>query len=218
MRGFQFDDYNTADDWELILTSKTIDPPEPKTYTVDLDGRDGSLDLSESLAGEIKFKDRTITSVYLMSEGSYEERQAEMRKILNYIQGKKRKIIEPDDPDHYFYGRSKVTGISHNKAYSTFTITSTCEPWRYLRETISRYIKLSSTDPLTFVFTNDGARTACPKITVTGIVYVKIGDDDPITLTAGSYRLTGLKLYSGSNEVVLYGSGTALFEYEEADL
>lgn len=219
MRGFTYGEYHTANDWDLILTSKTIDPPEPKTYEVDLDGRDGSLDLSESLAGEIKYKNRTITTTYCMTEGSYLDRQALLREIVNYLHGRKRKIVEPDDPYHYFIGRSKVSAIVHKQAYSTFTITSTCEPWRYLRESITRHcnVNATSSNPAKLVFTNRGARTACPVLRITGAITFVI-DTETITLTPGSYRLTNLKIYAGNNEVVVYGSGTITFEYDEADL
>lgn len=217
MRGFKIGEFNTADDWSLILTSKTIDPPEPKTYTIDLDGRDGSLDLSESLAGEIKFKDRTLTATFSMTEGSQAERVALMRKILNYVHGRTRKIIEPDDPDHYFIGRCKISAVVHNRVYSTFTLTATCEPWRYFRETFSRHCQVNSVTPVKLIFTNEGARTTCPILNVTGSITVVLPTEN-VVLTTGSYRLTSLKLYAGTNEVTVFGSGSVTFEYEEADL
>lgn len=219
MRGFQYDEFHTANDWNLVLTSKTIDPPEPKVYEVNLDGRDGSLDLSESLAGEIKYKDRTITATYSMTEGTYTERISLMRTITNYLHGRKRKIVEPDDPDHYFIGRLKVSAVNHNKTYSTFTVTATCEPWRYLPEKITRHcdVRASASSPVKLVFTNKGARTTCPILTVTGTVTIVLSSGS-VTLTAGQYRLTGLKIYAGTNEVTVYGSGSLAFQYEEADL
>lgn len=219
MRGFILGEYHTATDWSLVLTSKTIDPPEPKTYQVDLDGRDGSLDLSESLAGEIKYKDRTVTMTFCMTEGSFEDRITLMRTITNYLHGRKRKIVEPDDPEHYFIGRMKISSVVHKQSYTTFTITASCEPWRYFREKITRHcdIHASASDPVKIVFTNRGARTSCPILTVTGVVTVVLSGSS-VVLTAGSYRLTSIKLSAGVNEVMLYGSGSVTFEYEEADL
>lgn len=217
MRGFNYDEIHTGDDWKLILNSKTITPPEPKTYEVDIDGRDGTLDLSESLAGEIKFKDRTITAVYLLTEGSRVERERLIRTITNYLNGRKRKIVEPDDLDHYFIGRSKITAVSNNQAYGSITVQSTCDPWRYSKDKISRYCQVNTSTPKKWIFTNDGARTAVPVITVTGFITIVVGGVAH-SLTAGSYRLTALKFRSGVNEVSMYGSGSATFQYEEADL
>lgn len=217
MRGFKYDDIHTGNDWGLILTAKTIDPPEPKLYQVDLDGADGSLDLSESLAGEIRFKDRTVTASYVMTEGTYEERLALMTKIVVYLHGRKRKVVEPDDTDHYFVGRSVISDIKHNQAYSSFKVTTECEPWRYYRETIKRHCDINSVAAHKLIFTNRGAKTACPVLTVTGLVSF-ILKGETVSLTPGTYRLTALKLYSGVNEVQVLGSGSIIFEYGEADL
>lgn len=217
MRGFEYDNIHTANDWSLVLTAKAIDPPEPKLYEVDLEGADGSLDLSESLAGEIRFKDRTVSASYCMTEGTLPERIALMTKIMIFLHGRKRKIVDPDDPEHYFIGRSVVNSVKHTQAYSTFAVTSTCEPWRYYREKIKRHCNVNSVTAHKLVFTNEGAKTTCPLLTITGIVSFVI-NGETVTLTAGQYRLTSLKFYSGVNEVSVYGSGAVTFEYEEADL
>lgn len=219
MRGFQIGDYHTGDDWKMILNSKDLTPAEPKTYLVDLDGRDGSLDLSESLAGEVKYKDRTLKAGFILTEGTRKERDQVLREIRNYINGKKRKIVDPDDPDHYLVGRIKITGETNTQAYGTLNIEATCEPWRYLKDSISRYysVNAKSTAPVSLIFFNQGAKTVCPTLTITGIVTILISDV-ATTLHAGTYKITDLKFYSGANEVRLYGSGSATFSYEEADL
>lgn len=219
LRGFTIGDYHTGEDWRMILNSKDLTPAEPKTYLVDLDGRDGSLDLSESLAGEVKYKDRTLKAGFILTEGTRREREDLIREITNYINGKKRKIVDPDDLDHYLVGRIKITAKTNTQAYGTLSIEATCEPWRYLKDSITRYypVNAKSTAPVKLVFFNRGAKTVCPTITVTGIVTIII-KGVTTQLSAGSYKITDLKLYSGSNEVNVYGSGSVTFSYEEADL
>ena len=68
-RYFVLDKYNTWYDWRLICTAKDVTPPEPKTYYVELDGMDGTLDLSESLTGEISYKDRTVSAAFFTNNG-----------------------------------------------------------------------------------------------------------------------------------------------------
>ena len=46
-------------DFGLVLTSQEIGLPAPKTYIVEIEGRNGSLDLSESF-GEIKYENREL--------------------------------------------------------------------------------------------------------------------------------------------------------------
>lgn len=219
LRGFYIGDYHTGEDWEFILNSKDLTPAEPKTYLVDLDGRDGSLDLSESLAGEIKYKDRTLKAGFIITEGTREERAILIQKVTSYINGKKRKIVDPDDLNHYLVGRIKITGVTNTQGYGTMTIEATCEPWRYLKDPISRYYKVNaaSSTPVKLVFFNNGAKTVCPEIVVTGLVTIKVQGVDT-TLSSGSYKISDLKLYAGSNEVMVYGSGSVTFTYQEADL
>ena len=49
MKGVRFGDYHSYNDFSLILTSKTIGTPTPKTETIDIPGGDGVLDLTEFL-------------------------------------------------------------------------------------------------------------------------------------------------------------------------
>ena len=48
--GVKFDDKHSADDFNLIMTSKIINEPEAKIIKVEIPGSDGSKDLSDVLA------------------------------------------------------------------------------------------------------------------------------------------------------------------------
>lgn len=135
LRGFTFGNIHTGTTWGLILSSKSLTPPEPKTYYVELEGRDGSLDLSESLAGEIKYKDRTLKASFILANGTRADRQQLIFSIINYLHGQKMKIVDPDDTTHYLIGRITVTDYENTLAYGTLDIEATCEPWRYPTQT-----------------------------------------------------------------------------------
>ena len=138
-RFFILDKFNTWSDWRFYLTSKSTTDPEPKTNYISLDGMSGTLDLSEALSGEITYGDRTVSATFWTDEGSFRDRESRLRKIVAALHGKKIKIIEPDDPDHYFYGRIKVKSKNNKLAYADLTIEAVCEPWRYaLEETVRR--------------------------------------------------------------------------------
>ena len=130
-RYFVFDRYNTWTDWGLILTAKTdITPPEAKTNYVEITGMSGSLDLSEALSGEPTFEERTFSASFCACEGSCEKRRRLLNSIIYAIHGRKMKILEPDDPDHYFYGRMTVKNVNHTVSYSEFSIEMRCDPWQ----------------------------------------------------------------------------------------
>ena len=143
-RFFILDKFNTWYDWRLILTAKNITPPEPKTNYIEIDGMSGTLDLSESLTGEVTYKDRTLTASFWTDEGNFDERAKLLLKITSELHGRKIKIVEPDDPDHYFYGRVKVKSTSNNLAYSTIDIEAVCDPWRYAINEIERLVPLDN--------------------------------------------------------------------------
>lgn len=216
-RYFVFDKFNTWYDWRLILTSKDVTPPEPKTNYINLDGMDGTLDLSESLTGEITYKDRTVSATFWTNEGTFKERSALYKKIVGTLHGKKINIIEPDDPDHCFHGRIKIKSCKNILPYMEFTIEATCEPWRYSLEDINRYVEVNSDKVTSLVINNEGVKTVCPDITVTGLVTIRYGEFEK-TLTTGSYKIIDLKLRQGVNVVSVKGDGSVTFTYKEGDL
>jgi hypothetical protein len=215
-RYFILDKFNTWYDWRLILTAKDVTPPEPKINLVELDGMSGTLDLSESLSGEVTFKDRIITATFWTDQGSREDRERLLRDIRIALHGRKIKIIEPDDPDHYFYGRAVIKSTQNTLPYAEFTIEATCEPWRYNVNDTVRYISVNR-DTKDLVICNNGAKTLSPVIEVTGAIDITYNGVRTY-LTDGSYIISDVKLYRGVNVIKVSGEGSVSFTYKEADL
>lgn len=216
-RFFVLDDCNTWYNWGLIVTAKDITPPEPKTNYVELDGMNGSLDLSESLTGEVVFKDRTLTASFWTDKGNRKDRESLLRYIQSRLHGKKVRIIEPDNPDHYFIGRVKVKSPTNTLPYMTFSIEATCEPWRYANQETERYVTVNGTTPVAVVINNSGVKTLLPIVTVTGSVKIEY-NGAVINLSDGSYRITDIKLRQGVNVINVSGRGSVTFSYREACL
>lgn len=211
-----FDKYNTAYDWGLVLTAKAVSDAEPKTNYQELAGVSGTIDMTESLTGEVAYSDRTLTASFSASEGTAKEREALLRKITAALHGRRVRIVEPDNPEHYLVGRVKVKNEQNSHAYSTFNIEATCEPWRYAVNESERRVdvKNNRTD---VVIHNDGVRAVCPVITVAG--KVNITDNGATTeLTSGSYKITDIRLQPGANVIGVSGSGSVVFTYREAVL
>jgi len=215
-RAFIIDKVNTFNEWRLILTEKSITPPKPKTKYVKLDGMNGTLDLSESLTGEITYEDRTITASFLLSEGTFLERNLVLQKIINRLHGKKVTLIEPDDLRHYFLGRITIKSFENILPYAKISIEAVCEPWRYALDDIVRRVDVNG-QPVEIVITNDGAKTVCPEITVIGSVNISFNNSQ-VSLVDGTYKISDLKLYSGANVISVVGNGSVIFTYKEANL
>ena len=215
-RYFILDKFNTWLDWSLILTEKKIDLAEPKTNYVNIDGMSGSLDLSESLTGEVTYKDRTILASLWTDKGSRRDREVLLKNITFALHGKKIKIIEPDDPDHYFYGRVKIKSPVNNLAYLEFTIEATCEPWRYALTDTVRQVDVNNNE-IDVVIYNHGVKTVSPTITIKGSVTI-VYNNSRVVLANGTYRVSDIKLRRGVNIIRLSGAGKVTFTYKEADL
>lgn len=216
-RFFILDKFNTWYDWRLIITAKSITPPDPKTNYVKLDGMSGTLDMSEALTGEITYNDRTITASFWTDHGNRKDREALLRKITASLHGKKIKIVEPDDPNHYFYGRVKIKSQNNNLAYAEFTIEAVCDPWRYAIEETVRRVSVNSAAVTNVVINNNGVKTLCPSITVVGAVDITY-NGITASLTDGVYKISDIKLYYGVNIISVSGNGSVAFTYKEADL
>lgn len=62
MIGVMFGNKHSYRDFGLILSSKTIPLPKPKTDLINVPGADGSIDLSTVLTdGDVKYENRSIT-------------------------------------------------------------------------------------------------------------------------------------------------------------
>ena len=215
MRFFMFDQYNTWSDWRLTLTGKDVTDPEPKTNYVSLDGRDGDIDLTEALTGEVTYQARTVTASFWCSEGTPQERVALLNRIIATLHGKQVKVVEPDDPDHYFLGRVKIKGKKQDAVHIEFTTEARCDPWRYAINETER--KVQVTGQTDVVLHNNGVKSLCPVLTVQGAVNLTL-NGTTVELTTGSYKVAALRLMQGINVVSLSGEGSITFTYREASL
>ena len=216
MRGVYFNDYHTNNDWGLILNSKELDPPTPKVVKVSVDGRDGDLDLSEALTGEIRYENRGAEFTFLVTEGSQADRDYMINNIINNIHGRTCKIILPDDLEHYLLGRCSVSGVTNDKAYGSFSVSADCEPFRYSIYETKRTIDLTNI-AIEVALVNNGRKTVIPTIVVDDTANITFGSTS-VELGAGTYQLPALKLVSGVNTIAVSGAGTLSLTYREAVL
>lgn len=215
-RYFIFDKFNTWYDWGFILTAKDIPDAEPNENYVELDGADGSIDLSEALTGHITYKDRTISASFWTNEGTYSDREKLIRDIVRDLHGRKIKIVEPDDSQHYFYGRLKLKKKINIIPYATLDFEAVCDPWRYCMNETTRRVDVSG-NSIDTVITNNGAKILTPSITISGDITITYGDT-VLSLSDGTYKITGFELQRGVNIISVSGDGYAEFRYREGDL
>lgn len=216
-RFFEFDDYNTFVDWNLILTDKKISLPDAKTKYVEIDGRDSSIDLSEALSGTVNYNDRIVSASFWTDYKTRSDRNRLFEEIRNFLHGRKLKIIEPDDLEHFFIGRVAVKNEINNLAYGKIEIECVCEPYRYSLDTTIKTVNLTSGNENVISLVNNGSKKIVPDIEVSGSIKIEL-DGEQIILNNGVHRILNIKLNPGTNSIRLSGDGTAIFKFREAVL
>lgn len=99
--GVTIGEKHTLKDWNLGWTAITLGFPEPKTYELDIQGADGTLDITEAVTGgDVKYKNRSLSLEFETPDEDFFEWGSIVSDIANYLVGKKMKIIL--DTDHLF--------------------------------------------------------------------------------------------------------------------
>ena len=72
----------------ILADGYALDPPEPKTYTVDIPGGDGVIDLTDSLLGDTAYKNRKMElEFYIIGLTDAQEFEAKMTDVKRYLHG-----------------------------------------------------------------------------------------------------------------------------------
>ena len=127
---------NTWEDWHLVPSSRpVIVPPKVQTKYVDIPGADGSLDLTDYLAGRPTFANRegtmefTILNNYNIEDYEYIWSRL-YSDIMDYLHGKRKLMILEDDPVYYYQGRFSVDSWATDQHNSKITIGYNLWPYK----------------------------------------------------------------------------------------
>ena len=215
MKGIMFGNYHTWRDFQLILSSKTIGTPSPKTETIDIPGGDGVLDLTEFF-GETKYSNRNHSFAF-SSMVTPSEFMAQFSRVQNALHGRKLPIILDDDPEWYYMGRISVSEWKADRNIGMLTIDCDCDPYKYQISptVITRAISGTST-----IILENSRKRVVPEVKVTSGSGLSItyGSGNLWNLSSGSYLLPELELVEGDNTVTVSGTGTIVFTYTQAAL
>lgn len=213
MKGLQFGNKHSYDDWKLILTDKTIGLPNPKTSSVDVEGADGSIDTSE-VFGEIKFENRKLEFEFTMT-ANYENFDELLTEIANHLHGKKLKIIRDEDDSYYFIGRCSINQWTTDKRVGKIVISCDCEPYKY---ELKQSVVTATINGLTYVKLFGKRKTVTPTIEVSDYMYL-LSDDREVLLTPNKPNVVlDLFIYEGANTLAFNGNGQVKISYTGGEL
>lgn len=185
----------------ILLDGYTLSPPEPKTYTVDIPGGDGVIDLTSSLTGDVAYNNRSQEFTFMVVEPDSFERVK--TDVSNFLHGKSFDYEMTMDPGYTYHGRFTVSEYSHAKyAYpglvGAFTISVDAEPYKLKGHMTYR---LNATGGKMFRL-ESGRKPVHPVVECTQPCKVRWGD----VLTqvpAGTYRLNDVLFTEGYNEIYI---------------
>lgn len=192
----------------ILLDGYELNPPKPKTYTVDIPGGNGVIDLTDSLSGDVVYGNRTQTFTFALMnmKGSNDTTIAEFERtkteLMNFLHGKAFDYQMTMDPGYTYHGRFAVSTYAQamysNGRLGTIKIEVDADP--YKSKGLMTY-KLNATGGKLFRL-ESGRKPVHPTIECTEPCEVT-WDGNAFTVPAGTYRLNDVVFHDGWNEIYL---------------
>lgn len=185
----------------MIMTDEyVLEPPSPKTYSIDIPGGNGKLDVTEALMGDVAYDNRKNTfKFYVVDVDDFERVKT---TVCNFLHGKRFPYVLTMDPEHTYIGRFTVTAYSA-KLYmvglvGVFDVTVDTEPFKYKDDQVYRIDGLGGK----FRVFPSGRMMVKPVIETP--VEIKMGfNDNMITVPAGTWKLNDIVFHEGDNELYI---------------
>lgn len=182
----------------ILADGYTLTPPSIKTYTVDIPGGHGKLDLTEALFGDVTYNNRKQEFIfYLIDVKDFEKAKTDISTMLH---GKYFEYKMTMDPEYTYKGRFTIDSYSHTAFGSgnlgEIKISIDADPFKYKKD---RVFVISAIGGETYSF-ESGRKRVLPSIETDGLLKV-IYNGKLFTLPKGTWKLNELVFNSGQNEV-----------------
>ena len=220
MEGIRFGDYHSYDDFGLIIVSKTIGTPKPKTYTFDISGVDGELDVTEYL-GKVKYGNRPLSFEFEIIK-KQKDYVTLFSEIQNAIHGKRLKIILDIDEDYYYLGRVTVNEWKSDVAIGKVVIDVDADPYKN-KINITNFSATVDDSGVLIANLLNLKKPVTPMIRVSGETRIKYETGTRKinrVISAGTWTIYDLLLEEGNNIVTFEAKegNTILISYQEGCL
>lgn len=221
---------HSYDDFKLFIKSVVIHAPEVQMHKVEVGGRDGAIDLTEVLMGNVRYNDRDIELYFRFAEDEL-DRTTMLTRLQNFVYGKQIKFIFKDDEDYYYLGRMKSLTPGVEGAVFDLSTELEVDPYKY---------RMFSSDedwlwdPFDF---EEGVANETGNIVVDGEETVIMATDEkwdspiiendapisvsydggtPINLLAGRRKVYEIMMKTGIHTFTFVGNGTVTISYRGA--
>ena len=185
----------------ILLDGYTLSPPEPKTYTVDIPGGDGVIDLTSALTGDVAYSNRSQSFTFMVVDPDSFERVK--TDVSNFLHGKSFDYQMTMDPGYTYHGRFTVNEYSHALyAYpglvGVFTVSVDADPYKLKGHMTYR---LNATGGKLFRL-ESGRKPVHPVVECTQPCKVR-WKNVIVQVPAGTYRLNDVLFTQGYNEIYI---------------
>lgn len=212
MKGVKFDNLHTYDDFSLILSSKKIGVPQPKTELLEVPGSDEMLDFTEFF-GDVKYENRKLEFEFttLVPQSKF---MTLFSRIQNALNGKRMKIVLDEDPDFYYSGRVSVKEWLADKSIGKITIECDCDPYKLKKDKtiVSNIVSVEKT-----VILSNLRKHVVPIFKSSAEIRIEFKGNS-YSMSAGEARFPAIVLKEGETELKLKGNSTVTIEYQEGGL
>lgn len=227
MNGVTFGEKHTWRDFGLVMNSRPeISPPAPKTVYIEIPASDGKLDLTESLTGDVKYQNRTITCTFTVVGNR--ERWADCYSTLQAaMHGKRMRIVMDDDPDYFYIGRVQINAWKSSKRTAEIVVEADVEPYKCDMQSAVEDWEWDTFDFETGVIREwaslvvDGSlevliigssKKVVPTFTASAAMVISyLGET--YDLPAGTHRIFNLVIGDGESTMTFTGNGTVSIDY-----
>lgn len=200
-----------------------ISVPSVQTKFLSVPLRNGRIDLTEYLTGDVKYDDRKIKIELLYKGKNY---NAVYSDISNYLHGKRMEIVFDDDPFYFYVGRCEVGDFAKENYGGTIEIEAQCDPYKYAVQSSSEdwlwdsfdfeegYINemsnivVSGTKSVTLITDAKGYA----KITTTAAMSVNY-KNKTVNIPVGTTTMYDFEFTEGNNVLTFSGNGTVTIDY-----
>lgn len=216
-RGTDFGGVHSSTSLHLIQQEVDVQPAKPKINLIDIDGADGSKDMSDQPSGRVVFEDREINWVFALYPGDkWDTKHSQVSSALN---GKACKITLDTDPDYYYYGRLQVSKHKVDGLLKQITVKATCRPYK-LKQQETTVGPVTLTTTLQQILLTNGRKPVVPTITATAETVIQ-WNGNTYSVSAGTHKLLDIELKEGTNPIgvkVTSGTGELSITYREGAL
>lgn len=208
--GVLVDKKHSYHDFGLIMQSVTIGLPKPNIEKISIPGRDGELDLSTTLTGEMTYKNREISISFIFTKDE-EFWLRKISEVSNYVHGRKIKIKFDSDKEYYYEGLCEVETV--DTEFGNPIIVIKCDAFPYKIKEMKALAQVNGSTTLRLL--NLRMRTI-PKI-YSSVAMTLEYKSKTYQLKSGNNKFNDLMFDSGENIVKINGNGSIEISYKAGD-